>query len=130
MEAAVERLAALAFVITGLSHIMAPMAWVRFFLHIRAAGEAAGLLNAYVHMPLGLMIVAFHPVWSGPPLLVTLVGCGLTLKGALYFMWPQLADRSMAMVSEERAGRFRIAGFAALMLGLAMGWIALGQPGR
>ena len=129
MEIAIERLAALAFIITGVSHITAPKAWVRFFLNMRGAGEAAGLLNAYVHMPLGLLIVAFHPVWSGPPLLVTLVGWALTLKGALYFIWPQLAERSMALVTEERAGRFRVAGALALLLGLAMGWIALGQPG-
>ncbi len=130
MEAGIERLAALSFIITGLSHITAPRAWVRLFLNMRTAGEAAGLLNAYVHMPLGLLIVAFHPVWEGPPLLVTLLGWALTLKGTLYFLWPGLADKSMAMVSEERAGHFRIAGAFSLAIGLVIGWIALGQPGR
>ena len=128
MEIGIERLAALAFIITGLSHITAPRAWVRFFLNIRAAGEAAGFLNAYVHMPLGLLIVAFHPVWEGPAMLVTLVGWALTLKGTLYFLWPRLADKSMAMVTEERAGHFRIAGVVSLLLGLAIGWIAVTQP--
>lgn len=129
MEAGIERLAALAFIITGLSHIAAPSAWVRFFTNLRAAGGAAGLLNAYVHMPLGLLIVAFHPVWSGPALLVTLVGWALTLKGAIYFLWPRLAERSLAAVSEERAWQFRLAGLAALLLGLAIGWIVLTQRG-
>ena len=125
MEIGIERLAALSFIITGLSHISAPHSWVRFFKNIRAQGEAAGFLNAYVHIPLGLLIVAFHPVWSGPGLLVTLVGWALTLKGTLYFLWPQLAQKSMARVTEERAWQFRLAGAGALLLGLAMGWMAL-----
>jgi hypothetical protein len=43
MEVGIERLAALAFIITGLSHITAPRAWTRFFLIMRDQGEAAGL---------------------------------------------------------------------------------------
>jgi uncharacterized protein YjeT (DUF2065 family) len=127
MEAGIERLAALGFIVTGLSHIAAPRAWARFFINMRNAGEAAGLLNAYVHLPLGLLIVAFHPLWSGPGLLVTLVGWALTLKGTLYFLWPQLAVRSMARVTEERAWQFHVAGLFALLLGLVMGWIALSR---
>ena len=129
MEAGIERLTALALIITGLSHIFAPRAWVRFFVAMREQGEIAGFLNAYVHIPLGLMILAFHPVWRGPGLLVTLIGCGLTLKGVVYFLYPALALRSLDRVSEDRAWGFQVAGAFALALGLAVGWIALGQPG-
>lgn len=121
----IERLTALAFLITGLSHIAAPGAWTRFFIDMRERGEAGGLLNAYVHGPLGLLILAFHPVWSGPGLLVTLIGCGLTLKATLYFLWPALALRSMAHVSEENAWKFRVAGVPAVALALLIGWISL-----
>jgi uncharacterized protein YjeT (DUF2065 family) len=125
----IERLTALAFVVTGLSHIAAPRAWARFFIAMREQGEIAGFLNAYVHIPLGLLIVAFHPVWSGAGLLVTLVGYALTLKGLLYFLWPALALGSLAHVSEETAWKFRVAGIPGLAFGLLIGWIALGRPG-
>jgi uncharacterized protein YjeT (DUF2065 family) len=125
METGIERLTALAFIITGLSHITAPRVWARFFIDMRERGEIAGFLNAYVHIPLGLLILAFHWVWSWPAALVTLIGCALTLKGTLYFLWPSLALRSMAHVSEEKAGRFRIAGLAGLALGLVIGWLSL-----
>ena len=128
METGIERLTALAFIITGLSHVSAPRAWARFFIGMRAKGEAAGLLNAYLHIPLGLLILAFHPVWSGPGLLVTLIGCALTLKGLLYFLWPGLALRTMAQVSEEGAWKFRAAGVLSVLLGLVIGWIAFGRP--
>ncbi len=126
--AGVERLTALAFIVTGLSHIAAPRAWARFFIAMRERSAVPGFLNAYLHIPLGLLILAFHPVWRGPGLLVTLIGCALTLKGILYFLWPELAMRSMAHVSEERAWQFRVAGLFGLALGLAVGWIALGAP--
>jgi len=125
MEVGIERLAALVFIITGLSHIAAPRTWVRFFAILRAQGDVGGFLNAWVHIPLGLLILAFHPVWSGPGLLVTLIGCALTLKGTLYFVWPRLAAKSMSHVTEGRAWQFRIGGIASLLLGLAIGWIAL-----
>jgi uncharacterized protein YjeT (DUF2065 family) len=125
----IERLTALALLITGLSHIAAPRAWARFFIEMRERGEPGGLLNAYVHIPLGLLIAALHPVWSGPGLLVTLIGWALTLKGALYFLWPALALRSLAHVSEESAWKFRLAGLAGVGLGLVIGWISFGLPG-
>ena len=125
METGIERLTALAFIITGLSHVAAPRAWIRFFIDMRARGDVAGLLNALVHMPLGLLILAFHPVWSGSGLLVTLIGCALTLKGTLYFVWPSLAPWSMARVSEEKAWQFRIAGAASVAVGVFIGWMAL-----
>lgn len=130
MEQGIERLTALVFLVTGLSHVAAPRAWVRFFLDMRARGETAGLYNAYVHGPLGLLIVAFHPVWSGAGLLVTLLGWALAIKGTLYFVWPGLAQRTMARLSEERAWEFQVAGAASVVLGLVIGWIALGGPGR
>jgi uncharacterized protein YjeT (DUF2065 family) len=129
METGIERLAALAFIITGLSHLAAPRVWARFFIDMRERGEVGGFLNAYVHIPLGLLIVAFHWVWRWPGLLVTLIGCGLTLKGTLYFMWPSLALKSMAHISEESAWKFQAAGVAALALGLLIGWISFGLPG-
>jgi uncharacterized protein YjeT (DUF2065 family) len=125
METGIERLAAFAFIVTGLSHIAAPRTWARFLIGLREKGEVGGFLNAWVHIPLGLLILAFHWVWTWPGLLVTLIGCGLALKGALYFLWPALALKSMAHVSEEKAGRFRIAGAAGLALGLISFWVSL-----
>ena len=128
MEIGIERLAALGFIITGLSHIAAPRAWVRFFILIREQGEAGGFINAFIHIPLGLLILAFHQVWQWPGILVTLIGCALTLKGLIYFLFPGLALRSMARICDERAAQFRIAGLVSLGIGLVIGSIALTQP--
>ena len=61
-------------------------------------------------------------------LLVTLIGCGLTLKGALHFLWPRLSQRTLAYVDEEKAWGFQVAGAFGVLLGLAAGWVSLGAP--
>jgi uncharacterized protein YjeT (DUF2065 family) len=127
MEIGVERLAALVLILTCLSHIAAPGAWILLFSAIRAQGEAAGLLNAAIHLPLGLMIAAFHPVWSWPGVVVTLVGWGFVVKGTVHLIVPSLTHRTLRLVDEEGgARRLRLAGIIMLPLGLAIGWIALG----
>ena len=127
MEIAVERLAALVLILTCASHIALPGAWVRLFSAVRAQGEAAGLINAAVHLPLGLMIAAFHPVWSWPGVIVTLVGWGLVVKGAAHLIAPSLSQRTLKLVdADDGAQRIRLGGIIMLPLGLVIGWIALG----
>ena len=118
----IEILTALSFLITGFSHLLQPNAWVRFYIYIREKGEIAGFLNSFIHLPLGLIIVAFHNIWTVPEILVTLIGWSLTLKGALYFLFPQLAQKSMSHVSFERAWEFRLAGVFAIALSVVIFW--------
>ena len=126
MENAVERLAAIVLLLTCLSHITAPGAWAELFDRIRAGGETAGLANAAIHLPLGLMIVAFHNVWSGWPLVVTLIGYALVLKGALHLMFPRLATRTLALSGEgpDSERRYWLAGALMLPVALGISWIA------
>jgi uncharacterized protein YjeT (DUF2065 family) len=124
----IERLTALVLVITGLSHLTAARQWARFFAALRERSPAPGFVIAWIHGPPGFLIVAFHWVWTWPQAVVTLIGCGLTLKAALHFTFPALAMRSLAHVSEDRPGRFRAAGLAALALGLWIGWLSLAPP--
>jgi uncharacterized protein YjeT (DUF2065 family) len=127
VEAAVERLAALVFLVTGLSHLLAPRAWVRLFAAFAAQGESAGLLNGLLHLPLGLAIAAFHPVWKGPGLAITLIGWALLAKATAQLSFPRLAERSLALAAGEGAeARLRLAGLVSLAVGSAIAWVAWG----
>lgn len=128
MENGVERLAALSLLLTALSHIAAPAAWAKLFARIRSAEEASGLLIAGLHLPLGLVIAAFHPVWAGPGLLVTLIGWALVVKGTLHLLIPSLARRGLSFAEQGGAlteRRYRLAGIVMVPLAGAVGWIAL-----
>lgn len=125
MDIAIERLTALALIVTSLSHITAPRAWIRYFSQMRARGDLAGIQNAFIHLPLGLIIVSFHWVWSWPGLLTTLVGCGLTLKGTLHALYPPLTQRTMKLVDPDKAWRFQLAGAVMLVPAVAIFWLSL-----
>lgn len=127
METAIERLAAISFFVIGLSHIMQPRAWAQFFIDIREKGDTGSFINAFIHFPLGAMIVAFHPVWRGLPMILTLIGYGLTIKGLLYFVFPGYGRKILASVSLERSREFVIAGIIHLGLSGLLLFILLGK---
>ena len=117
MEEAVLKFAAISFLLIGVSHIVRPRAWVEFFQLIRNQGEAGAFINGLIHFPVGALIVAFHNVWTGIPIVLTLVGYGLVLKGIVCFVFPALALRSLDRVSLDRAWEFRVAGLFSVALG-------------
>lgn len=110
MELAVTRLAVICFFVVGVSHIVQPRAWAQFFMDMHAKGKAGSLLNALLHFPLGLIVVSFHNVWSGLPVVLTLIGWGLVLKSFIYFVFPGYGLRMLAQVSMERSRGFIVAG--------------------
>lgn len=127
MEAAIERLAAVSFFIIGLSHILQPRAWAQFFIDIREKGDTGSFINAFIHFPLGALIVAFHPVWRGLPLILTLIGYGLAIKGLIYFLLPRYGRKMLARVSLEKSGEFVLAGVIHLGLSGLLLYILLGK---
>ena len=118
MEEAVEKLAVISFFVIGLSHILQPKVWVDFFIGIREKGEAGAFINAFIHFPLGVLIVAFHNVWQGIPMILTLVGYGLLLKSFINFVFPKFGLKTLRRVSPEKSWEFVAAGF--LLVGLSL----------
>ena len=117
MEIAVEKLTALFFFVTGLSHIVQSRVWVRFFIMLREKGEVGSFFNALIHFPMGAFIVAFHNVWHGfPAILVTIIGWGLTIKSTIYFLFPRQGLKMLGTISEERAWQFVVAGIFSVLL--------------
>jgi len=116
-EASVEKLVALFFLVTGLSHIFQPRVWVRFFIMLREKGEIGSFLNGFIHFPLGAFIVAFHNIWHGfPAIVVTIIGWGLTIKGTIYFLFPRYEVRMLGTISLVRSWHFVVAGVFSVLL--------------
>lgn len=122
MGRSVEILAIILFGVVGLSHILQPTAWAEFFILRRGKGEAGAFMDGLLNLPLGAIIVGFHNIWSGIPVVLTLVGWGLLIKGLIRFCAPKQALRMMARVSVERSWEFQVAGALLVVLAGLLGY--------
>jgi len=124
VEKATEIFAAVFLSVIGLSHVAQPRAWVEFFVWLRGKGHAGVFVNGFLSLGFGSFIVAFHNVWDGLPVLLTLLGWGQVLKGLVSFVAPPVALWGLGRVSTERAWQFVAAGILALALSAVLWYIA------
>ncbi len=98
----------------GISHILRPTVWVGFFVRVREWGEPGVFAVGFLSVMFGSIIVAFHNVWEGIPLLVTLLGWAHVVKAAIYFAFPSVGLKALAKVRPETSGRYRVVGWLLL----------------
>ncbi len=127
MDKAVQVFVVINFLVIGLSHILAPRAWVAFFAWLRSKGEAGVFVVAFLCLWFGSLIVAFHPVWSGWPLMVTLLGWAQVLKGVIYFCFPAFGLKMIGRVTEENQRLFVYGGVASVGLATLLAWRLWGR---
>jgi hypothetical protein len=111
VETAVQAFAVINLATIGVSHIVAPRAWVEFFTMLRERHHAGVFAVAFMSLWFGSVIVAFHNVWSGIPVVLTVLGWGQVLKGVIYFLFPDVGLRRISMVTQEKAAWFRYGGW-------------------
>ncbi|MFP5287028.1 MAG: hypothetical protein ACLGI9_14905 [Thermoanaerobaculia bacterium] len=116
MERAVQVFAVIQFIIIGLSHTLRPRQWVDFFAFLRERGEAGVFAAAFLSLLFGSIVVAFHNVWSGLPIVLTVIGWAQVLKAFLYFVFPAFGLRKLQIPSHERAYQFVYPGIVFLVL--------------
>jgi hypothetical protein len=122
MERSVEVLAIILFGVVGLSHLLQPKVWAEFFILLRGKGEAGAFVDGLLHLPLAGVIIGFHNVWSGIPVVLTLVGWGYLIKSLLRFCLPKQGLTMMARVSVERSWEFQVAGALLMVLAGILGY--------
>lgn len=123
MEQAIQLFAAISFSVIGLSHLAQPKAWVAFFQALAARGTTGVFLEGFLLLNFGAIVVAFHNVWHGPAIVLTLLGWTQVIKGFGRFVAPQLGLRVMQRVSPERAWHFQVGGAFALLLSGYLWWL-------
>jgi hypothetical protein len=90
--------------------------WVSFFTILRERGEAGVFASAFLALSFGSIVVAFHNVWTGVPVLLTLLGWAQVVKALIYFTFPSFGLRKIRIPTAERAGLFVVPGLAFLLL--------------
>jgi hypothetical protein len=118
MDRAIEGFVAVTSLIIGMSHIVRARDWCEFFRQLHALGHTEAFINGGLNLFTGAFIVAGHPVWTGPGIVITVFGWMLIAKTANCFLLPQNALRPMERGSQSPRN-FVIAGVVTLSIG---GW--------
>ena len=116
MESSMEMLAAIAFLVIGMSHITQPRGWAEFFVLLRRQGVAGIFAVALITLPMGLLIVSFHNVWTGLPALLTIIGWGFCTKSLVYLVFPRAGMAALARISTDKPNKFVAAGVMLVVL--------------
>ena len=116
MEKTVEVFAGVSFLVIGLSHLFQPIIWVEWFSRLRSLGRSGAFAEGFIALNFGALIVSFHNVWSGPAIVLTLIGWSQVLKALFRFVAPAASLRLYEKMGPERALQFRVAGVFALIL--------------
>ena len=126
MQQAIEVFAAINFLVIGLSHVFQHRAWAEFFILLHGQGRPGAFANGFLSLFTGALIVAFHNVWAGIPVVLTLIGWGFVLKSGVTFVMPEWGLRSMARVRRENSHMFMVPGVIMIVVAAALGYSVLG----
>jgi uncharacterized protein YjeT (DUF2065 family) len=121
-EHAIEIFAVVNFVVIGISHIVQPRAWVRFFEVLREKGDTGVFVNGMLSLLVGSIIVAFHNVWSGIPAVLTFIGWAQVLKAVIALTAPQVSMKGLMRVTSKRAWEIQAGGAVFLVVSAAIAW--------
>jgi uncharacterized protein YjeT (DUF2065 family) len=113
---AIEVFAFLNFAIVGLSLVLRPLAWARFFLWMRREGEAGAVIYGLLCVLWGSLIVSFHPDWHGLLVILPVFGALQLLEGLVFLLSPYAGLRLMSVLTDERLALIRLLGIIALVL--------------
>ena len=123
MERAAEWYALVTCLVVGLSHLLQPRAWAEVFAALHRLGKPGAFANGGLNLATGAAFVAAHPVWSGPAIVLTILGWLLVLKGAFCFLAPSFALRGMSKAGASKGREFAAGGLLLLAVGGVLGYV-------
>ena len=110
MTRALEMFALIHLTLMGLSHVLHHRAWAEFFITLREMGYGGVFVHGFLSLGFGSMILAFHRVWSGEPMALTILGVLYVVKTVQCFLLPEVSMRSLNRVTLEGSRVFVGAG--------------------
>ncbi len=125
MQNTIQLFVAVNFFVIGLSHIFQREAWIEYFAKLHSLGRLGPFAEGFLYLNFGAMIVSFHNVWTGPEVILTLVGWVHVSKALLRFVAPTSVLRLYERMRPERAWQIQCAGGLMLVLCACLVFLAL-----
>lgn len=101
---------AINLLVVGLSHFIRPQIWIDFFEFLHSKHNVGNIINALIALGMGSIILAFHFIWKGFEVLITLYGLSQVIKGLVYLNFPSIGIKSIGKVTPEKASGFKWSG--------------------
>ncbi len=114
----IELFALFNFAIVGLSLVIRPNAWARYFEWMQREGEAGAVIYGLFCVLWGSLIVSFHATWKGPHIVLPAFGALQMAEGLTFLVSPGFGLRLISIFSGKRLWLFRLLGSIALALAL------------
>jgi uncharacterized protein YjeT (DUF2065 family) len=120
-QRAIDVFAFLNFAIVGLSLVVQPIAWARYFAWMRREGDAGAVIYGLFCVLWGSLIVSFHREWTGLLVILPVFGVLQLAEGLVFLVAPEFGLKLMSIFNETNLGLFRLLGLIALVLAAVIG---------
>lgn len=130
METGIQIACSIQLTVFGIAHLFRPQVLIEFYSALNSKGEAGVVVLALLSLFSGSFLVAFHNIWAGIPMLLTLVGWSQLIKGTLYLLFPSLGLRFISKVTPQRSNAFRLPAIPLLGVAAALVWHLANLPAR
>ncbi len=128
VEQTIQVFAAVSFFVIGLSHIVQRSVWIEFFARLHGLGRLGPFAEGFLYLNFGALIVSFYNVWTGPEVLLTLIGWAQIFKALLRFAAPAVVLRTYARMGPARAWQIQVAGGLFVVLSALLVSLAIRAP--
>lgn len=89
----------------GWTQFYSSNSWIKFYTKMILMGSRTVRLYGAVSASLGIVIIYFHNVWSGPPILLTITGWVFFIEGAFCALFPNASVLGLLKNNEELVNR-------------------------
>ena len=125
MERSIEIYAAITLTLMGLSHIIRPKSWIDFFKTLHRWGRTGAFIHGLLSLFSGALIVGFHNVWHGIPIVLTILGWLYVLKSIVVFLFPDVEVKSLSRINSNSTVTLLGAGIFQLAMGIVAAYCVL-----
>lgn len=120
MELSIQFMAGVSLTLLGLSYLIATKDWIMWIENLERQGRKASLTIGSINLLIGSFILAFHWVWQGWPLLVTLIGAMALLKAATYLLCPGWLPAKLSKIHKQLPGWLKTSGITLSIIGMVI----------
>jgi len=123
MEQAIQFTLGVSYLIIGLSCLVQVNDWISWMDKIQEDGRRTAVIMGSIALMLSAFIVGAHPIWSGLPLLITLIGVIGMIEGALYLLFPGSLPFLLSFFTQKNTILIRSLSIFSIVLGAVILYI-------